>query len=74
MRRFHNVLRFFVRRWESEMRDENKLITEEPSGATVEHLFTESELAAAFAAGANWVRGAIEDGAKEYVEKLKEQK
>lgn len=48
------------------MRDEN-----EPSGATVEHLFTEDELAAAFAAGANWMRGAVDDGAREYVEKLK---
>ena len=33
--------------------------------------FTEDDIRAAFAAGANWVRGAIEDGAAEYVEKLK---
>lgn len=35
------------------------------------YAFTEADIRAAFAAGANWVRGAIEDGAAEYVEKLK---
>lgn len=35
------------------------------------YAFTEADIRAAFAAGANWVLGAIEDGAAEYVEKLK---
>ena len=35
------------------------------------YAFTEADIRAAFAAGANWVRGTIEDGAAEYVEKLK---
>lgn len=33
--------------------------------------FTEADIRAAFAAGANWVRGGIEEGAAEYVNKLK---
>lgn len=35
------------------------------------YAFTEADIRAAFAAGANWVRGAIEDGANAYVENLK---
>lgn len=35
------------------------------------YAFTEDDIRAAFAAGANWVLGAVEDGAAEYVEKLK---
>lgn len=35
------------------------------------YAFTEADICAAFAAGANWALGAVEDGAKAYVEKLK---
>lgn len=35
------------------------------------YAFTEADIRAAFAAGANWVLGAVEYGAAEYVEKLK---
>lgn len=35
------------------------------------YAFTEADIRAAFAAGVNWALGAVEDGAKAYVEKLK---
>jgi len=35
------------------------------------YAFTEADIRAAFEAGANWMRGAVADGAAEYVDKLK---
>lgn len=36
-----------------------------------QHTFTESDIKAAFEAGANWANGGVKAGAAEYVEKLK---
>lgn len=35
------------------------------------YAFTEADIRAAFEAGANWMHGAVKDGAAEYVDKLK---